>query len=136
MAARCRFLDDRQAVAGCRVYICDDSPEYRLLLRMVLADEGAIIVGEGADGGECLQGAAATDPSLVLLDLNMPGLGGLEALPKLREALPEVKIVVLTTSKAAESEEAAMAAGADAYVSKPIDATSVPRLLREGLAAA
>lgn len=120
----------------CRVYICDDSPEYRLLLRMVLADEGAVIVGEGADGQECLDGVAATEPSLVLLDLNMPKLGGLEALPRLREALPDTKIVVLTTSKAAESEAAAMAAGADAYVSKPIDATSVPRLLREGLAAA
>jgi two-component system, chemotaxis family, chemotaxis protein CheY len=135
MVAGRRLPEDRQAVAPCRVYICDDSPEYRLLLRMVLADEGAIIVGEGADGGECLEGAAATDPSLVLLDLNMPGVGGLEALPKLREALPDVKIVVLTTSKATESQEAAMAAGADAYVSKPIDATSVPRLLREGLAA-
>ena len=122
-------------MAPCRVYICDDSPEYRLLLRMVLADEGAVIVGEGADGKECLDGVAATRPSLVLLDLNMPNLGGLEALPRLRETLPDVKIVVLTTSKAAESEAAAMAAGADAYVSKPIDATSVPRLLREGLAA-
>ena len=120
----------------CRVYICDDSPEYRLLLRMVLADEGAVIVGEGGDGQECLDGVAATEPSLVLLDLNMPNLSGLEALPRLREALPDTKIVVLTTSKAAESEAAAMAAGADAYVSKPIDATSVPRLLREGLAAA
>ena len=127
---------DRAAVDPCRVYICDDSPEYRLLLRMVLADEGAEVVGEGANGQECLDGAAATEPSLVLLDLNMPGLGGLEALPKLREALPEVKIVVLTTSNAVESEDAAMAAGADAYVSKPIDATSVPRLLRERLAAA
>jgi len=123
-------------VTPCRVYICDDSPEYRLLLRMVLADEGAVIVGEGADSQECFNGAAATEPSLVLLDLNMPNLGGLEALPRLREALPDTKIVVLTTSKAAESEAAAMAAGADAYVSKPIDATNVPRLLREGLAAA
>jgi CheY-like chemotaxis protein len=122
-------------VTPCRVYICDDSPEYRMLLRMVLADEGAVVVGEGADGIECLEAAAATDPSIVLLDLNMPGLSGLEALPKLREALPDVKIVVLTTSKAAESERAAMAAGADAYVSKPIDATSVPQLVRDKLVA-
>jgi two-component system, chemotaxis family, chemotaxis protein CheY len=135
MAAASALPDDTALVAPCRVYICDDSPEYRLLLRMVLADEGALIVGEGSDGQECLDGVAETDPSLVLLDLNMPGLGGLDALPKLREAMPDVKIVVLTTSKASESEEAAMAAGADAYVSKPIDATTVPRLLREGLAA-
>ena len=135
MACGAALADDRAAVTPWRVYICDDSPEYRTLLRMVLADEGAIVVGEGGDGDECLSCAAATEPSLVLLDLNMPGLGGLEALPKLRELLPGVKIVVLTTSKAAESEQAAMAAGADAYVSKPIDATSVPRLVRESLAA-
>jgi DNA-binding NarL/FixJ family response regulator len=123
-------------MANCRVYICDDSPEYRMLLRMVFADAGATVVGEGSDGGEALAGAAATEPSIVLLDLNMPGVSGLEALPKLREVLPEgVKIVVLTTSKAAESEQAAMDAGADAYVSKPIDATSVPALIREKLAA-
>jgi DNA-binding NarL/FixJ family response regulator len=123
-------------MANCRVYICDDSPEYRMLLRMVLADAGATVVGEGSDGGEALAGAAATEPSIVLLDLNMPGVSGLEALPKLRELLPEgVKIVVLTTSKAAESEQAAMDAGADAYVAKPIDATSVPKLIREKLAA-
>src|SRR5205823_10456323 len=133
--ARPRFTDDTGAVTACRIYICDDSPEYRMLLRMVLADAGAIVVGEGADGDECIAGAAATDPSIVLLDLNMPGLSGLEALPMLRETLPGVKIVVLTTSKAAESERAAMAAGADDYVSKPIDATSVPRLVRDKLAA-
>ncbi len=135
MAAPVEMFDYGPAVSNCRVYICDDSPEYRMLLRLVLADAGATIVGEGADGRDAIEGAAATDPSIVLLDLNMPNVGGLEALPKLREALPDVKIIVLTTSKAVESEKAAMELGADAYVSKPIDATSVPRLLREKLAA-
>ena len=122
-------------MADCRVYICDDSPEYRMLLRMVLADAGMTVVGEGCDGSECLEDAARVDPSLVLLDLNMPGVSGFEALPRLRAALPNVKIVVLTTSKADKDEQAAIALGADAFVSKPIDATSVPRLLREKLAA-
>jgi len=136
MAPVLRIADHVNAVCSARVYICDDSPEYRMLLRMVLADAGCTVVGEGADGGEALAGVAATDPSLVLLDLNMPGVDGLTALPKLREQLSaDVKIVVLTTSKATESEQAAMAAGADAYVTKPLDATSVPELLREKLAA-
>jgi CheY-like chemotaxis protein len=135
MVAMLRMPDDTEPVSDCRVYICDDSPEYRMLLRMVLADAGATIVGEGADGGDAIAEAAALDPSVVLLDMNMPGVSGLEALPRLRAALPGVKIIALTTSKAAETERAAMAAGADAYVSKPIDATSVPRLLREKLAA-
>jgi CheY-like chemotaxis protein len=122
-------------VPNCRIYICDDSPEYRMLLRMVLADAGATVVGEGADGHDALEQAAATDPSVLLLDLNMPGIGGLEVLPQLRAALPHVKIVVLTTTKADEAERAAIMLGADAFVSKPIDATSIPLLLREKLAA-
>ena len=122
-------------MAGCRVYICDDSPEYRMLLRMVLADAGATVVGEGGDGGACLADVKDSDASLVLLDVNMPGVSGLDALPRLRELLDdEVKIVVLTTSKAPETERSAMELGADAYVSKPIDATSVPKLLSEKLA--
>ena len=120
---------------GCRVYICDDSPEYRMLLRLVLADAGATIVGEGGDGNECLTAAAGTDPSIVLLDLNMPGLSGLEALPRLRGLVPNAKIVVLTTSKAEVTEDQALKLGADAFVSKPLDAAHVPRLLREKLAA-
>ena len=129
------MADDRGTVSRCRVYICDDSPEYRMLLRMVLADAGAEIVGEGCDGADCLANAKSSDPSIVLLDINMPGVSGLEALPRLREDLPdEVKIVILTTSKAPETERSALELGADAYVSKPIDATSVPRLLREKLA--
>lgn len=118
----------------CRVYICDDSPEYRMLLRMVFAEAGATIVGEGCDGRECVERAAAANPSVVLLDLNMPVLGGLEALPQLRATLPGAKIVVLTTSKASETERAALEGGADAFVSKPMDAASVPQLVRAKLA--
>jgi DNA-binding NarL/FixJ family response regulator len=123
------------AMPGCRVYICDDSPEYRMLLRMVLAEAGATIVGEGSDGRECVDGAAAADPSIVFLDLNMPGLNGLEVLPQLRERLPDAKIVVLTTSKAEDNETVAITLGADAFVSKPMDAAHVPQLVREKLAA-
>ena len=50
MAPRLEMFDDRAADGELPVYICDDSPEYRMLLRLVLADAGATIVGEGADG--------------------------------------------------------------------------------------
>jgi two-component system chemotaxis response regulator CheY len=128
-------MDEDVVMPDCRVYICDDSPEYRMLLRLVLAEAGATIVGEGSNGHECLAAAAGTDPSIVLLDLNMPGLNGLEALPRLRDLIPNAKIVVLTTSKAEETETQALELGADAFVSKPMDAASVPRLVREKLAA-
>jgi two-component system phosphate regulon response regulator OmpR len=123
-----------QAQQRQKILVVDDDLRLRDLLKRYLSEQGFAV--------DTVPDAAAMDRSLtrvrydlMVLDLNMPGLTGLETLPKLREALPDAKIVVLTTSRAIESERAAMAAGADAYVPKPIDATSVPRLVREKFAA-
>jgi len=118
-----------------RVFVCDDSDEYRYLLRAVLADAGATIVGEACDGRECLQTAPAAQPTLVLLDLNMPAMTGWEVLPWLRRKLPDAKIVILSTLSAPGLEQRALWMGADAYIIKPMDASQIPRLLRDRLAA-
>jgi CheY-like chemotaxis protein len=118
-----------------RVFVCDDSDEYRYLLRAVLTDAGATIVGEARDGRGCLQTALAADPTLVLLDLNMPGMTGWEVLPWLRRKLPDAKIVILSTLSAPGLEQRALWMGADAYIVKPLDAFQIPQLLRDRLAA-
>ena len=118
-----------------RVFVCDDSEEYRYLLRAILTDAGASIVGEACDGRECLQKAPAADPTLVLLDLNMPAMTGWEVLPWLRRKLPDAKIVILSTLSAPGLEQRALWMGADAYIIKPMDAFHIPRLLRDSLAA-
>ena len=118
-----------------RVFVCDDSAEYRYVLRAVLSDAGATIVGEACDGRECLQAAPAADPALVLLDLNMPAMTGWEVLPWLRRKLPDAKIVILSTLSAPGLEQRALWMGADAYIIKPLDAFQIPRLLRGRLAA-
>jgi DNA-binding NarL/FixJ family response regulator len=102
-----------------RLFLCDDNPQYRLLARLVLEKDHEI-VGEAADGLEAIECAPETSPDVLLLDLNMPHLPGHEALPRLREVLPEdTRIVVLTSGQTADERERAMAAGADGFILKP-----------------
>lgn len=80
-----------------RVLLVDDEPEVRALLKRALTRApGLDVVGEASDGAEALRIAADLAPDLVVLDLNMPGMGGEEALPLLREQLPEAKIAVVS----------------------------------------
>ena len=102
-----------------RLFICDDNEQYRTLARMVLEMAGHEIVGEAGDGEEALEQAPATDPDVLLLDLNMPKMGGFEALPHLRELLPASKILILTTGQALQERQLALESGADGYIVKP-----------------
>jgi DNA-binding NarL/FixJ family response regulator len=122
-------------MGGCRVFLCDDDDGYRTLLREVLREDGMEVVGEGGDGRACIEAVGDADPDVVLLDLNMPGMTGLEALPILRRTVRDAKVIVLSTARDAASESAAHILGADGYLSKPVDIFEVPGLLREALAA-
>jgi len=76
------------------------------------------VVGEAADGAEALALAHELQPDLVLLDLSMPGLDGLAALPRLRAAAPACEVVVLTASGSEENLLGAIRAGAAGYLLK------------------
>jgi DNA-binding NarL/FixJ family response regulator len=77
-----------------------------------------IVVATAHEGEDALAKAAALQPHLVLLDLAMPGLSGLEVIPRLRSVLPQVGIIVLTKHRLASYQKAALMAGADEFVSK------------------
>jgi DNA-binding NarL/FixJ family response regulator len=114
-----------------RVYLCDDNPSHRLLARTVLTSEPDLeVIGEAALGGECVENARGLAPDVVLVDNRMPGIGGLEVLPALRAALPDARLVMLSTAWSAEVERAALRAGADAYVQKPRNIFDLPSLIR------
>jgi two-component system nitrate/nitrite response regulator NarL len=115
-----------------RIFLCDDAPEYRRLLREVLNDEDDLdVVGEACDGAECVDEVAGAEPDVVLLDLNMPRMDGLETLPRLRILAPKAKVVVLTSGDAAYHESDAMEAGADAFIQKPMDVFELAGMIRE-----
>src|SRR5438270_12121152 len=80
------------------VLIVDDHPLTREALSALLTQHGFAVVRQAADGEDAIGFARRLQPRLVLLDLSMPGLSGLEALPRLREAAPSCEVVVLTAS--------------------------------------
>lgn len=101
------------------VLIVDDAEDFRELLRLCLASNARInIVGEATNGEEALTEVAARHPDVVILDLSMPVMDGLEAAPLIKQDNPGVKIVVLSGFRASDLAAKAIAAGADAYVEK------------------
>lgn len=102
-----------------RLFLCDDNAQYRQLARLVLERAGHEIAGEAGNGEEVLDRAPAAAADVVLLDLNMPVMNGLDALPHLRATLPGARLVVLTTGQGSDERRRALAAGADAIIVKP-----------------
>jgi DNA-binding NarL/FixJ family response regulator len=103
---------------GATVLIADDHPLTRDALASLLEGNGFDVVGEAGDGRQAIERARELQPELVLLDLSMPDLDGLGALPELRAAAPESAVVVLTASGTEDNLLAAIRAGAAGYLLK------------------
>jgi DNA-binding NarL/FixJ family response regulator len=117
-----------------RIYLCDDAREYRTLLKAVLdAEAGFEVVGEGGDSGACIADVTRHDPDVILLDVNMPGRDGIEALPDIRDVAPEAHVLVLSTARAEECEERALGAGAAGFIQKPSNIFDLPAMIRRKL---
>ena len=101
-----------------RILIVDDHPLTREALSSLLGAHGFEVCGSASDGSQAILEAARLRPDVVLLDLSMPGLDGLTALPRLREAAPDTEVVVLTASGTEENLLAAIRAGAAGYLLK------------------
>jgi DNA-binding NarL/FixJ family response regulator len=104
-----------------RILIADDNPLVRCGLRMLIErQEGWSVCGEAADGLEALEKATSLKPDVILLDISMPKLDGLNALPLLREKVPDSEIIVLTLLECVDLARIAAEAGARAYVTKSL----------------
>jgi DNA-binding NarL/FixJ family response regulator len=102
-----------------RVLIVDDQPAVRFGLRMQLALELDLsVVGEACCGEEALELATQLQPDLVLMDINMPGMGGLAATERLLRQAPGCRVVILTIQDDSDTRERASRAGATAFVAK------------------
>lgn len=105
-----------------RILIVDDHTLFRSGIKLALQrHEGLEVVGEAGDGLEGIKRARQLKPDVVLLDLHMPGTGGLEALRVLAEDLPETQVIMLTVSEDADDLLETLRAGARGYLLKNID---------------
>ena len=113
-----------------RVLIVDDHPITRDALAALLDGHDFTVVGAAADGEEAIELARRARPEVVLLDLAMPGLSGLEALPRIRDAAPECEVVVLTASGTEDGLLAAIRGGAAGYLLKSEAPERIVQFLR------
>ena len=113
-----------------RVVVADDHPAFRAGLRLLLQDSGVDVVAEVADGIQALAAVEETRPDVALLDLQMPGLTGVEVTRRLQEVAPETRVLVLTMIEADETVLAAIRAGAWGYLLKGAGQEEIERAVR------
>jgi two-component system nitrate/nitrite response regulator NarL len=117
------------------VLLIDDHTLFRSGIRSLLQRHPEFdVVGEAADGVEGIKRAKQLNPQVVLLDLNMPGMSGLETLQLLLQDCPDSAIVMLTVSEDAQDLAAALKAGASGYLLKNIDTDYLTRAVRRAAA--
>jgi DNA-binding NarL/FixJ family response regulator len=121
----------RRAMDHIRVLIADDYEPFRRGLQAMLQSEADIMVaGEAADGQAALGQAEALQPDVVLMDLRMPGVNGIEATRRIHRASPHIGILVLTVFEDDTSVFPAIRAGARGYVLKNTEQDELLRAIR------
>jgi len=101
-----------------RVVVVDDHPVFRKGLVALLSADGIDVVGEAENGLEAITVVEASSPDVVLMDLGMPELGGIEAIERIVAADPGIRVIVITLYDDEQSVRAALAVGASGYVVK------------------
>jgi len=124
------------AVADLRIFLCDDTPELRRRVRAQLsAVDGLSVIGEADDPVDGLPLIAALQPDIVILDLSMPRMDGLEAIEHIQACAPESGIVIYSGFLGVTMEPQALALGADRYVEKSAPLSTLSGVVMEVAAA-
>jgi len=115
-----------------RVVVADDHLVVREGLRFMLeeADEGFVLVGDAGDGATALDIVGRVQPDVVLMDLRMPGMDGLEAIKRIRAAWPHIAVVILTTYNEDDLMIRGLQVGASGYLLKDTDRATLFRAIR------
>ena len=106
------------------IFLVDDDDSIRILLERWIQSEGYDVLSLPS-GEACLKALMNDQPAAICLDLNLPGLSGLETLERIREHHPLLPVVVLTADETADSAVRAMKLGAHDYLTKPVDRTKL-----------
>jgi two-component system KDP operon response regulator KdpE len=116
---------------GANILVVDDEPQIRRVLRSTLSSQGYVIT-DAKTGEEAVESMRKNKPDLVLLDVNMPGIGGIEACREIRRS-SEAPIIMLTVRNAEKDKVLALDAGADDYVVKPFGIEELLARIRAAL---
>jgi two-component system NarL family response regulator len=128
-------LSDGQSSDRIRIVIADDHALFRQAVKAILADEPDLeLIGEASDGEEAVRLAVDLQPDVVLMDVRMPKLAGIEAARKINAELPTAKIVMLTVSDDDSDLVEAIKAGASGYLLKEVDPTEIATAVRQTFA--
>lgn len=118
-----------------RILLIDDHSLFRSGVKLLLMRQDDFeVVGEAADGAEGLKRATSLKPDVILLDLNMPGLSGLDTLQLLVQELPDCAVIILTVSEEAEELAQALSYGARGYLLKNMDVEALTSAIRKAAA--
>lgn len=111
-----------------KILIVDDSGLTRRILRRALETGGHSVV-EAGDGIQGLELFSSERPDLTILDMIMPGIEGLEVLPRILEINPKARVIISTADIQSSTRDMAKAAGASAFINKPVDAESLLKIV-------
>jgi two-component system chemotaxis response regulator CheY len=116
-----------------RILVVDDDKLMREVLKTILRDEGFNVVGEARDGHSALKQMDKLSPEVVCLDVNMPGMSGLEVLKSIQSASPEIVVVMITGDASMTTVRDAVGYGAAGYIIKPFKAGHVGPAIRAAM---
>lgn len=118
-------------MSAIRVMIADDHSLIREGLKQLLEFDGSIkVVGEAANGVECLENLEKYDPEVLLLDINMPEMNGIEVLKKLKEKQSSVKVLILTVHNELEYLMNAVDIGVEGYIMKDSESSELKKAIK------
>lgn len=117
-----------------RILVIDDHPLFRRgLIALLQRDPQFEVVGDASDAGQAQRRAQELQPDLILLDNHLPGVMGVQALPALREAVPGVRVLMLTASEDEHDLSDALRAGACGYLLKNIEGDALSKAIRSAM---
>jgi len=118
-------------LAGLRVLLADDQPLFRDGLHNLLAARGIVVVGAAANGAEAVKLAHDLQPDVVIMDIHMPVLDGLAAMAQIKQATPQIKVLMLTVAESDAPLMDALRRGASGYLLKNLDAQTLFTMLAQ-----
>lgn len=114
-----------------RVLLADDNARFRSVLRRILErDPEIIVIGEASDGADALDMADRLQPDIVVMDVSMPHLDGLEATHRLRDRRPEIAVLLLSIGNTDQDVAAGLAGGAAAFLLKGVPVTEIAAAIK------